>query len=141
VPAATPVTIPEPEPTDAVVGLLLLHVPAGVELLKVVVRPKHTFMFPVIGAGGGNTVNPTVVRQPVLVTVYVIVDVPGAIAVTMPAASIVATDVLLLTHVPPDVALLSVDVAPGHTAAVPAIAAGVGFTVISAYVLQPVASW
>jgi hypothetical protein len=92
-----------------------------------------------MGAGGGNTVKPAVVRQPVLI-VYVMVVVPAAIAVTIPAASMVATDVLLLAHVPPADVLVNVVVAPGHIPIVPVIASGNGLTVTTANALQPVAS-
>ncbi len=56
VPAAIPVTTPVSEPTVAVNTSLLLHVPAGVVLLSVVVRPGHTIIVPVIGAGAEFTV-------------------------------------------------------------------------------------
>ncbi len=49
VPAATPVTIPEPVPTVAIPLLLLLHVPLLVASLSVVVAPAHTILDPVIG--------------------------------------------------------------------------------------------
>ena len=59
------------------------------------------------------------------------VAVPGAMAVRTPVpASMLAIEELLLAHVPPVVALLSVAVAPTHIlAAPPAIAAGIGLTV------------
>jgi hypothetical protein len=50
----------------------------------------------------------------------VIVTVPEATPVTTPVVEpTVAIAVLLLLHVPPDVALLSVVILPGHTLAVP----------------------
>ena len=54
-PTATPVTTPVDEPTDAIAGLLLLHVPPGVASDKVVVKPKQIFVIPVIGLGGVTT--------------------------------------------------------------------------------------
>ena len=52
---------------------------------------------------------------------------------------IVATMVLLLTHVPPPV-LERVVVEPAQTVAVPVIADGNGLTVTTVVVMQPVAS-
>jgi len=52
------------------------------------------------------------------------VAVPPLTPVTTPEPLTVATDSLLLLHVPPPVALLSVVVASGHTVNVPAMAAG-----------------
>jgi hypothetical protein len=49
----------------------------------------------------------------------------------------VATDVLLLNHVPPLVAELNVVVAPEHIASVPVIAAGEATTVTTAVTKQP----
>ena len=48
---ATPVNTPV-EPTDATEGLLLLHVPPEVVLVKVAVEPTHTLLGPAMGAGG-----------------------------------------------------------------------------------------
>ena len=68
------------------------------------------------------------------------VDVPDAMAETMPElVPIVATLVLLLIHVPPPV-LERVVVEPAQTVAVPVIADGNGFTVKTVVVIQPVAS-
>ena len=50
----------------------------------------------------------------------------------MPVADpTVALEALVLSHVPPGVTLESVVVCPAHTLAVPVMAAGVAFTVIS----------
>lgn len=58
------------------------------------------------------------------------VAVPADMPVTTPVAeSIVAFEGLLLIHVPPGVAWLSVVVAPTHTLRVPVIAAVAAFTV------------
>jgi hypothetical protein len=60
----------------------------------------------------------------------VILAVPAATPVIAPeGASAVATAVLLLVHVPPDVALASVEMPAAHNVVVPVIAAGSGFTV------------
>jgi hypothetical protein len=56
--------------------------------------------------------------------------VPAATPETMPEVPTVATEVLLLLHVPPEVASLSELVKPGHVVADPVIAAGAGLTVI-----------
>jgi hypothetical protein len=57
-------------------------------------------------------------------------DEPGVTPVTVPVSEpIVATEVLLLFHVPPNVASLSVLVVPTHIFVVPVIAAGVAYTV------------
>ena len=64
VPGITPVTIPVDDPMVAL-PLLLLHVPpAGVEF-KVVVKPTHTFLVPVIVDGVVFTVTTIVLIQPV----------------------------------------------------------------------------
>ena len=51
--------------------------------------------------------------------------------------SIVAMPVLLLSHVPPAEASVSVVVRPVHTCIVPPIEAGNGFTVTVVVVMQP----
>jgi len=138
VPAAMPVITLAAVVATAV--LLLLQVPDGVASLRVVVRPAHTFMVPVMAAGSGLTVSAVVAVQPVG-KVYVMVrapaDTPVMIPVVLPA---VASVVLLLLQVPPVVALLSVVVRPAHTLVVPLIAAGSGLTVNAVVMLQPVAS-
>ncbi len=57
----------------------------------------------------------------------------------MPLDVTVATDVLLLDHVPPEDVSLRVTVAPAQTAVEPAIVVGVVFTVTVVNALQPVA--
>jgi len=51
-----------------------------------------------------------------------------------------ATEILLLSHVPPEVASLSVVVDPTHTAVVPVIDNGNAFTVTTVVARQPVDS-
>jgi hypothetical protein len=51
---------------------------------------------------------------------------------------IVATDVLLLVQIPPDVGLVSVSVAPMQIGDVPDIADGSGFTVATMVTKHPV---
>jgi hypothetical protein len=53
---------------------------------------------------------------------------------------IVATDVVVLDHVPPPVALLSVEVLPIHKLTPPVMDAGDAFTVIDFIIWQPVPS-
>ena len=66
------------------------------------------------------------------------VDVPDVTPETIPElVPMVATLVLLLSHVPPPV-LESVVVEPAQTVAVPAIADGNGLTVTTVVVIQPV---
>jgi uncharacterized protein (DUF362 family) len=114
VPPLTPVTTP-PLVTLAIAVLLLDHVPPEVGL-KVVVDPTHIVLAPVmLTVGFTFTVNGDVAKElhPVLVRVYVKVTVPDATAVINPALVIVATAVLLLTHVP-NVIGLTVVVLPIH---------------------------
>lgn len=68
------------------------------------------------------------------------VDVPAVRPLTTPAASMLATVVLLLFHVPSVVVLLSAVVLPAQTEVVPVIDAGNGSTVMLAVALQPVPS-
>ena len=100
-PAVKPVTIP-PALTDATAGLLLTQVPPVVGD-KVVVAPMHIELLPVmLTAGNGLTVTAVVVLlQLVVDEVNVNVADPAATPVTTPAEVTVATDVLLLTQVPP----------------------------------------
>jgi hypothetical protein len=66
--------------------------------------------------------------------------VPAVTPVITPAVLMVATDGVLLLHVPPVVVLLTVVVSPAHTCSVPVMAAGSGFTVTVAVRIQPVPS-
>lgn len=59
VPAATPDTKPEPEPTVATADVEDTHVPGVVTLDNVVLPPTHTAAVPVIAAGSGCTVTVT----------------------------------------------------------------------------------
>jgi hypothetical protein len=60
-PGAPPVTTPVVATTGAIDVLLLVHVPPGGPLVKVVVNPTHTLRIPVITAGKGYTVTIAVV--------------------------------------------------------------------------------
>jgi hypothetical protein len=67
-------------------------------------------VIPVIGPAAGFTVTTIVAMQPVP-NVYEITAVPAATPPKIPDVEpMVATEVLLLLHVPPPVALLNIDV-------------------------------
>ena len=130
-----PDTIPD-VPTVATPVVLLLHTPDGVSLERAVVAPTQTLRVPVIGPTVGNaftvTIAFTVVTQPKpLEIAYDMVEVPTATPETIPEVPTVATDVLLLVHVPPDVVCDKVVVEDGAKVRVPVIAAarGKGLTV------------
>ena len=55
-PDATPVTIPLADPTEAMNGLLLVHVPPVVASASEMVNPIHTAEGPVMAAGERLTV-------------------------------------------------------------------------------------
>ena len=65
-PQAIPFTVPVDAPTDAMAGVLLVHVPPVVASDSVMVVPEHTFIAPVMAAGRGLMVVTAVVIQPVL---------------------------------------------------------------------------
>ena len=66
---------------------------------------------------------------------------PAATPVTTPVVEFtVAKEALLLLHVPPTVASLSVLVKPIHALAVPVMDAGNGLTVIIVVAVHPVAN-
>jgi hypothetical protein len=66
VPADTPVNTPVPELTDAMLGALLTHEAAGIDvLLNDDVVPAHTVVVPVIVLGVGLMVTIAVAAQPV----------------------------------------------------------------------------
>ncbi len=132
-----PVSTPEVGCTVATLVVLLDQVPPVVELVSVVVAPWHTMAVPDIPAGDALTVTFFVTdpMQPApVVTVYVIVAVPAPVPVTTPDVPTVATGVLLLLHVPPDVASESVMADPVQTFPGPDMAAmeGRAFTVTTA---------
>jgi hypothetical protein len=62
VPAVTPDTMPDDEPTVAIAVALLVQVPPVVASPSVVVKPLHTLVAPVIDAGSGLTVTVMVVN-------------------------------------------------------------------------------
>ena len=64
VPAVTPETMPEPEPTVATPALLLVQVPPEGDEFKVVVAPVHTDIVPVMVDGVVLTVRAAIATQP-----------------------------------------------------------------------------
>ena len=62
---------------------------------------------------------------------------PAATPVTIPVEPTVATELLLLLHVPPEVALVRATVPPAQTEAEPEIADGSALTVSAATRTQP----
>ena len=105
-PVDTPVTSPVVEPVETIdADPELLQAPPGVKSLTDIVEPVHTADAPPIPEGLAFTVTNIVDAIPA--TVYDMVAVPGAIPVTTPEVAIVATNVLLLLHVPPAVTSVS----------------------------------
>ena len=70
--------------------------------------------------------------------VYTISEVPLPVTVTAPAVPMVATAVLLLLHVPPGVALVSVVTSPLQRFRLPAIGDGGKGLTVTTCVLMPV---
>lgn len=138
IPAVTPVTIPVDDPTVAIPGALLVHVPPVTPSLSVVARPMHTCVTPVIAVGTVFTVTVAVALQPAAI-VYVIPAVPAVMPLTTPVVDpTLAMVVAPLVHVPPVVMLLSVVVCPAHKVILPVIAAGIALTLIVLNTAQPV---
>ena len=101
-----------------------LHVPDGVASVSTVDDPAHVDIVPAIGDGFGFTVNSFVAEQPAP-DVKAIVEVPAATADTSPVPLTVATEGLLLVHVPAGAVSVAVD--PSQAEAAP-LMKGVGFT-------------
>ncbi len=137
VPALTPVIIPDVLLMVATVISLLLQVPPDVVLLSKADDPSHTVVVPLMVAGLLYIII-VVVRTHPAPNEYEIVAEPAATPVTTPVEpSMVAVDVLLLLHVPPDTGWPNVAVVPTHTPVGPVIAAGVALIVITRVVKQP----
>jgi len=137
IPTLRAVATPVPDTTVATELLLLLHVPPGSESTSVFVLPKHMLnvLFEVKAV---LTVTTFVAEQ--LPVVYEIVVVPFTKPETIPDELTVATEVLLLLQVPPDVAEASDIVVPRQSVVGPLIAAGEAFTVMVISDWQPVAN-
>ncbi len=141
VPILTPDTTPVPATTVATAPSLLLHTPPLTAVLSVVVHTSHTVSVPAIELGAADIVTTAVTRQ-VDDVAYVMIDVPALTPVTTPVPdTTVALAGLLLLHVPPLVALLSVVVVPIQADSVPPIAPGAAVTVTSRVATQPLPVW
>jgi hypothetical protein len=91
---------------------------------------------PVTGATVATLIVVEALQPPGIV--YTIVVVPVETALTIPeAASITATEGVLLVHVPPVTELLSASVEPRHSVAEPVIAEGMALTVTTAVATLP----
>jgi len=128
-PDAIPFTIPEADPIVATIGVLLLHVPPGMEFPNAVAAPRQTCVTPVIVPGEELTVTVAAAAQPVL-SVYDMVAVPIPAPVTPPVdGSIAAIVGVLLLHTPPVVPSVKLLVSPRQRPKVPEIGNGTAFTV------------
>jgi hypothetical protein len=129
VPAVRPATVPF-VPIVATAVLLLVQVPPLVALASVFVALGHTVIVPVIALTFGTVLTVAVVFvvavPQVLVVVYVIEAVPVAMAVISPSASMVATAVLLLVHVPSSPDDVSVAASSSQSTVVPEIVPATG---------------
>lgn len=122
VPRATPVITP-PLLIVAIAGFELVHVPPVGVLDNVVVPPTHTRAVPVIAPGVTLTVT-FVVTVPVPGTVYDIKTIPLDMPVITPVLiPMVAMPGVVLVHVPPGVASVSVAELPTHIMVGPVIGA------------------
>ena len=146
-----PATMPFTKPLPSIVATAVLpvdHTPPAVILLAMIVEPAHKLDAAVIAVTIGLSfiviIFETESIQPLpLLTIYLIVVIPAARAVTTPALSIVAAAVLLLLQEPPLVVLDKVVVLFTQTADEPLIPLNTGkaFTVIDVELAleQPVA--
>ena len=131
VPAELPVTTPVVAVTDPTVAIAvdpLLHTPPVVDSVSIVLRPLHTVVVPINGAGRGLTVMVKNLAQ-VVGNVYIMFGLPAATPVTTPVEGFtVASPVLLDVHVPPEIELVKVMVKPEQTDVGP-VTGAVGSTV------------
>lgn len=120
-----PVTLPVAGLTVAIPAGVHDQVPpaVAVALDRVVLAPTQTLSGPVIAPpeGAANTVTVTVLVPKEVA--YEITADPAVTPVTTPEVDTVATDVLPLLHVPPEVAHASAVVALVQTVSVPVIGA------------------
>ena len=132
----TPVTSPVTGSTVATPVLLLVQNPPVVPSLNLITEFTHTLDGPVIATGTGLTVTVAVAGQAPME--YVITAVPpGATPVTQPKEVIVATNVLLLLHVPPAVPSVRQAPEPAHILNNPVIAPGDGVVHTVVVAIQP----
>jgi hypothetical protein len=117
--------------------LLLVQTPPPSVLTRVVVSPTHAVVLPVMAATAPFTVTSLVVKQAGLVRSVILV-VPALTPVATPVDQlIVALAVVLLAHVPPEVALVMAMVLPTHTMSSPPMAGSAGATVTVVVRTQP----
>lgn len=115
------------------------HPPPGVVFVYVAVLPAQTVDGPAIGAAVVLTDTVNITEQPL--REYVIIATPGATPVTRPKVDpTVATDGLLLVHMPPAGVLVSIDEPPTHKEGLPDIGEGPVVTVTTVVTWQPEAS-
>ena len=140
-PAATPPARPADEPSVVIVAidaLLLVQLPPATVLLSVTVAPAHTLVGPVIAGNRFSTVTVVVEVQPVG-SVYDIVALPRLDPVTTPDDEpTLATEVLLLVHVPPVMVSENIVAEPTQTFVAPVITEGFGSTVTILLIVHPV---
>ena len=105
-----PVTTPDVD-IDAMVGALLVQLPPEGVPDKVMVLPTQTVAGPLMTAPEVIVIGFVTKLAP---TVYVIVAEPAETPVTTPVELTVATEGLLLLHVPPAVLSVSVIEVPTH---------------------------
>ena len=134
-PAVIPVTKPAAGSIVATDRSALLHVPPARELLNVEKLPWHTVALPAIAPGSAFTVNVKPAIHPVGV-VYLIIVVPADNPLTSPVGSTVATEGIVLLHVPAGVASLNVIVFPAQVEEIPVIASR-GLTVTIVVAIHP----
>jgi len=145
VPADRPETTPEDKPILATTGLSLVQLPPVVVLVHNAVELTHIGVIPAIVCGiGAVTVTVCVAvltHPPMVVTEYIITDVPAVTPVTIPVEGpTVATTGVPLVQVPPVVVLVHVATEPIHIGVVPAIVCGIGaitVTVCEAVLTHP----
>jgi hypothetical protein len=129
-PASNAVRVPVVAPIMPTEVLLLVQVPAPDELVRVVVEPEQRVSEPPIAAGSAITVTVRVAIQP-SVEVKVIVVVPAVTPVAIPVEEPMPAIVVFALLQVPEAVLLSVVEAPSHIEAVPLMAGGSAFTVIT----------
>jgi hypothetical protein len=123
----------------AIEVLLLLHAPPVTAMERVEGMPTHTLPGPVMEGSDVLTVTVVVAKHPAA-SVYEIVAVPEPTALTTPVDPTVATEASLVLQLPPVLMSLSVEVEPAQSVVGPVMPAGIGLTVTTTPVLQPVGS-
>jgi len=142
-PGDIPVKTPEKESMVAIVTFPLVHMPPGGVAFNSTELPTQTDApgtppEPVVITGFALTVTVVVTKHPAG-SIYVTLAIPGEIPVTTPESEpIVAIVTFPLVQVPPVGVLLKPIVPPTQTADGPVIMVGIGLTVTTIEVEQPV---